>query len=164
MSDFLSGLGGLIRGMQPLMGEEAKKDEAMNAFLLKSELSDLTGKQNEVLARIGREAFDAHRQSGKYPEFAAMFAQADAIQTQIDAKQAEADQAVKAAELKQQAEQQALRERTCPGCGAENEPGTKFCRECGAKLGAPAASFCPQCGAKSEPGRRFCGECGAQLG
>jgi hypothetical protein len=164
MSDFLSGLGGLIRGMQPLMGEDAKKDESMNAFLLKSELSELAGKQNELLARVGREAYAAHQQSGRYPEFAALFEQADAMQTQIDAKQAEADQAARAAEQKKQAEQQAQRERTCPGCGTENEPETKFCRECGAKLGAPAAVFCPQCGAECGPGRRFCGECGAPIG
>jgi len=163
MNDFLSGLGGLIKNMQPLMGEDAKKDESMNAFLLKSELSELSGKQDELLVRIGRQAYEAHRQSGKYPEFASIFAQADAIQTQIDAKQAEAEQAAKAAEQKEQAEQQALSERTCPNCGAENEPGTKFCRECGTKLGAPAAVFCPQCGTKCEPGRRFCGECGAPL-
>ncbi len=160
MSDFLSGLSGLIKGMQPLMGEEAKKDESMNAFLLKGEVSELQGKQNEVLTRIGRDAFEAHRQSGRYPEFAALCAQAEALQTQIDAKKAEAEQAARAAEQKQQA----LLERTCPDCGAENEPGTKFCRECGTKLGAPVAAFCPDCGAKCEPGRKFCGECGAQLG
>ena len=164
MSDFLSGLSGLIKGMQPLMGEEAKKDESMNAFLLKSEVSELEGKQNEVLARIGREVFDAYRQSGKYAEFAALIAQAQALQTQIDEKQQEAQQAAKAAEEKRQAQQQLMKERTCPGCGAENEPGTKFCRECGTKMGAPAAAFCPECGAKCEPGRKFCGECGAQLG
>ncbi len=164
MSDFLSGLRGLIKGMQPLMGEEAKKDESMNAFLLKSEVSDLQGKQNEVLARIGRDVYESHRQSGRYSEFAALCAQAEALQTQIDAKQAEAEQAARAAEQKQQAEQQALLERTCSSCGAENEPGTKFCRECGTKLGAPAAAFCPECGAKCEPGRKFCGECGTQLG
>jgi ribosomal protein L40E len=164
MSDFLSGLGGLIKGIQPLMGEEAKKDESMNAFLLQSELSELCGKQNEVLVQVGRAAFDAHRQSGKYSEFSPLFVQAEAIQTQIDQKRTEADLAAKAAEQKKQAEEKAMLERTCPSCGAENEPGTKFCRECGTKLGVPAEPICSKCGTKSEPGRRFCGECGAPLG
>jgi predicted ATPase/class 3 adenylate cyclase len=48
---------------------------------------------------------------------------------------------------------------TCPSCGTGNEPGRKFCGECGAKLALP----CPACGASNTPGTKFCGECGAAL-
>ncbi len=48
---------------------------------------------------------------------------------------------------------------TCTTCGAENQPGQKFCGECGAKL----ASGCPTCGATNPPGQKFCGECGTTL-
>ena len=50
----------------------------------------------------------------------------------------------------------------CTACGAENAPGTKFCKECGAKLELPAAQpaagaerakvFCTACGAENLPG------------
>jgi len=49
---------------------------------------------------------------------------------------------------------------TCPGCGTINEPGRKFCGECGAKL----AAVCPSCGMANPPSTRFCGECGNPMG
>jgi predicted nucleic acid-binding Zn ribbon protein len=67
----------------------------------------------------------------------------------------------------------------CPVCGTQNPPGSAFCDQCGAKLGAapapmpvppaagpmPAAAgtTCPACGQPYVPGEAFCGECGAQL-
>src|SRR5947199_10208143 len=47
----------------------------------------------------------------------------------------------------------------CSACGTENEPGRKFCGECGAKL----LSACPSCGAANAPDMKFCGECGTSL-
>src|SRR5437588_4473008 len=47
----------------------------------------------------------------------------------------------------------------CAACGTDNEPGRKFCGECGAAL----ARSCPQCGTANSPGVKFCGECGAAL-
>ena len=48
---------------------------------------------------------------------------------------------------------------TCPSCSAPNEPGRKFCGECGTRLAQP----CPSCGSVNQPGVRFCGECGNLL-
>ena len=53
----------------------------------------------------------------------------------------------------------------CPGCGAENNPGTRFCCSCGTKLeqpAPPAPKFCTACGAEIAAGMRFCGECGTK--
>jgi class 3 adenylate cyclase len=48
----------------------------------------------------------------------------------------------------------------CTSCGSDNDPGRKFCGECG----APLAVTCPACGAPNRPGVKFCGECGALVG
>ena len=48
---------------------------------------------------------------------------------------------------------------TCSTCGTENEPGRKFCKECGTRL----AVACPTCGAFSGADVKFCGECGTAL-
>ncbi len=53
----------------------------------------------------------------------------------------------------------------CPGCGASNAPGTKFCCNCGTKLeisAPPVPKTCPGCGAVVAEGMRFCGECGTR--
>ncbi|MDQ3992926.1 MAG: AAA family ATPase, partial [Actinomycetota bacterium] len=47
----------------------------------------------------------------------------------------------------------------CPSCAAENDPGRKFCGECG----SPLAQACSACGAANAPSVKFCGECGARL-
>ncbi|MEO8247218.1 MAG: adenylate/guanylate cyclase domain-containing protein [Chloroflexota bacterium] len=47
----------------------------------------------------------------------------------------------------------------CPSCGEPNEPGRKFCGECGASL----ALACPACGAANAAATKFCGECGTRL-
>ncbi|MDQ2689664.1 MAG: AAA family ATPase, partial [Chloroflexota bacterium] len=47
----------------------------------------------------------------------------------------------------------------CANCGTENEPGRKFCGECGHRL----AVACPNCGTANAPGTKFCGECGTGL-
>jgi predicted ATPase/class 3 adenylate cyclase len=48
----------------------------------------------------------------------------------------------------------------CPSCTTENQPGAKFCVECGAAF----ALACPSCGAPHTAGQRFCAECGTALG
>lgn len=163
MSDFFSGLGGIIKGMQPLMGEEAKKDASMNAFLLKTEVSELAGKKKEALARIGEAVYEAHISSGKYGEFAAMYEEIADIDKMLQRKQAEAQQAEHAAEEKKRAQERERDARICKNCGADNEPGTKFCGECGAKLASADESRCSKCGAQNAPGTKFCGECGNKL-
>ncbi|GAB4319197.1 MAG: hypothetical protein Kow0069_22680 [Promethearchaeota archaeon] len=71
-------------------------------------------------------------------------------------------------------------ELACPKCGHANPPDSRFCLECGNKLGAapptaapasaPAAATpaggelaCPKCGHANPPDSRFCLECGNKL-
>jgi membrane protease subunit (stomatin/prohibitin family) len=78
----------------------------------------------------------------------------------------------------------------CPKCGSQNNTGSKFCNDCGAKMEtggqtvpcmkcaaplSPATKFCTECGAKQEkascpnckaelaPGAKFCNDCGQKL-
>jgi len=44
----------------------------------------------------------------------------------------------------------------CTSCGTENPAGTKFCKECGTRLGLN----CAACGTALLPDAKFCGECG----
>jgi class 3 adenylate cyclase len=48
---------------------------------------------------------------------------------------------------------------TCPRCQAENDPGARFCEDCGARLEVT----CPSCGTSVTPGKKFCRSCGAAL-
>ena len=53
----------------------------------------------------------------------------------------------------------------CTACGTANNPGTKFCCNCGNKLEVPAPpepKTCPNCGAVIADGMKFCGECGTK--
>jgi len=45
----------------------------------------------------------------------------------------------------------------CSSCGTQNPAGTKFCKECGSRLGLA----CSSCGIALMPDAKFCGECGA---
>lgn len=47
----------------------------------------------------------------------------------------------------------------CSACGAQNEPGHRFCSQCGASL----APVCPNCGSEVPAGARFCPSCGSSL-
>jgi Double zinc ribbon len=46
---------------------------------------------------------------------------------------------------------------SCPTCGRPNAPSDRFCRGCGALLGA---ATCARCGTPNAPDDRFCGACG----
>ncbi len=47
----------------------------------------------------------------------------------------------------------------CTRCGTVNEPGRKFCRECG----SPLLLVCAVCGSTNPADSKFCGECGSAL-
>ncbi len=47
----------------------------------------------------------------------------------------------------------------CPACGEQNEPGSKFCKNCGKSL----KTVCPACGEEIAPDSTFCNHCGAKL-
>lgn len=44
-------------------------------------------------------------------------------------------------------------------CGTKNDPGSRFCKNCG----NPLVSVCPACGAEVKAGSKFCSSCGNKL-
>ena len=48
---------------------------------------------------------------------------------------------------------------SCPKCGAQLPVGSKFCNQCGEKLG----NVCPSCGTEVVQGSMFCSNCGQKL-
>jgi predicted RNA-binding Zn-ribbon protein involved in translation (DUF1610 family) len=47
----------------------------------------------------------------------------------------------------------------CVTCGAANEPGSRFCDNCGSAL----TTVCPSCRHENDPGSNFCDACGQAL-
>ena len=92
-----------------------------------------------------------------------------ACETEATAEEAVVEKAVVAQELVlpiETAAPDAFAGNICPDCGAENAPGTKFCRACGKNLAGPVAAavpeprICPVCSTANAPGVKFCGTCG----
>ena len=90
-------------------------------------------------------------------------------ETEATAEEAVVEEAVVAQELVLPIETAAsaiLAGNICPDCGAENAPGTKFCRACGKNLAGPVAAVMPEpriclaCSTANAPGVKFCGTCG----
>lgn len=49
----------------------------------------------------------------------------------------------------------------CPSCSAQIPAGSKFCSQCGAKIGGDM--ICPNCKADVPEGSKFCPNCGAEI-
>lgn len=154
MSDFFSGLGNLGGLMKGLSGFMPQDDPDVKLMTAQSDLNDLQRQEIELYAMIGREALT--KGSGQYPELESKLrlVQENLAEAQNRLKSAQTEK--NDMEAARRAEDEA---RTCISCGAVNPDGTKFCQECGAKLGAVN---CHKCGSALAPGMRFCGECGAK--
>ncbi len=57
----------------------------------------------------------------------------------------------------------AMQGMKCAQCGSVNQPGSRFCRECGSANLTASSPQCPKCHAVVPEGSRFCNECGATL-
>jgi hypothetical protein len=148
----LSGIvGGLAKsGLMPTDTPEGK------LLAVQSELSDLKKQELELLAEIGRQAFEAS------PNSWAQSPKLKLLRENIASLEAEANAAKAAQEAAEAAKEAQEAQTRCPECGHVNPEGTKFCQECGSKVGPAGKKHCTSCGAQLSPGIRFCGECGAR--
>jgi hypothetical protein len=158
--DLFGSLGG---GLGDLFGSIAKsvvpKDTTDGKLInAEAELSSLKKQESEILIEIGRAAFEQN------PDGFSQSEKLRLIRSNMAKAQAVLDEAKAAKEAEEAAENAASAALTCPSCSHINPEGTKFCQECGTKLGAPAKTFCTSCGAENAAGTKFCGECGKRLG
>jgi hypothetical protein len=146
---------GIFDGQGGARGDLA---EGLGAKLLgtQKEISGLKKREETLFAEVGRQAFSANP---------AGYAQGDGlrlIQSDIRDAEEKLNTLQREAEEAQRAKKEAESATRCPSCGNQNPEGTKFCRGCGAKLGASPKAFCTACGTELLAGARFCGSCGAQ--
>lgn len=155
-NDFLKGLGGLMKGFSGLMPQDDPDVKIMNT---QTEVNDLKEQESAVYMEIGKLAYE--KNPGAFPEQSNSLKLIQSNLTAAEAKLLSLQQAKTAAD---QAAKEAAEHSCCPNCGTQNTEGVKFCKECGAKLGAPQKVFCTNCGRQNEPGTKFCSDCGQRLG
>ncbi len=154
-NNLFNGLGDFMKGLSGFMPQDDPDVIMINA---QTELSDLEKQETELFAEIGRQAYERDPSTySQYEKLQLIRSNIESIKKKIAGMDEEkkADEAAKAAIEAQS---------RCPNCDYQNPEGTKFCQECGTKLGAVAKPHCSNCGAELESGTRFCGECGTKQG
>ena len=155
-SDFLGGLGGLMKGLSGLMPQD---DPAVKMMNNQTEVNDLKGQQTDIFAQIGKMAVE-QQGVGSFGEIGERL---KLVQINLAAAESKLNAAKQEQEAVERAEDEAEEKSTCPECGAHNTEDVNFCQECGAKLGVAKKVFCSGCGAENAPGTKFCGSCGAKI-
>jgi len=160
-----------ISDMAKNIGDKA--NDALETQKLNSKINSEKSAIDDVYRKIGEYYYQQYKSGTELPEEAAAHCGViDGHNKKIDEAKAEIERLkVKRESESASAQTSTAGGITCSSCGKANEPGTKFCQECGAKLNietAPAQAptgegVCPSCGKANEPGTKFCCECGTKL-
>ncbi len=156
-NDLFGGLGGLMKGLSNFMPQDDPNVKLMNAT---NEVNDLKKQEAEIYAQIGRKAVSMHG----IDSFGELSDKLKLIQSNLRSAEEKLSDMQSQKEERERAEAEKKNASTCSACGHENPENTKFCQECGTKLGGSGKAFCVSCGAELVSGTRFCGECGARQG
>ena len=125
-----------------------------------NEISALETSRLMALAEIGEKAL---AEICDKPDFAELREKFDGIEGRIkELKQQEAALLEEKTRFEKEEKERLIR-RTCFTCKAVNPEGSRFCEECGAKLGELPREYCKNCGTVNPAGMKFCGECGSKL-
>ena len=147
-----------------------KTTDAIETGKLNSKVNSEKNLAGEELKKIGEFYYNAWLTGGEIaPELLEICTAAKAhydaaaeAQAEIDRIRAENEAAKAAAAPAAPAAPAGIE---CTACGTANNPGTKFCCNCGSKLEIPTPPeprLCPNCGAAIADGMKFCGECGTR--
>ena len=143
-----------MKGLSNFMPQDDPKTQL---FKLQSEVSDLKKQETELFTEIGKKAIEQYGLEA----FGDTANRMNLIRANLAAAEQKLAEAQGIAKEKEAAEKAALAGRTCSQCGCENPEGTKFCQDCGSKLGA--ANHCPACGAENPANVKFCQQCGGKM-
>ena len=148
------GLGGLMKGLSGFMPQD---DPGTQKMKMQGEASDLKNQENDLYIRIGKKAVHTYGLEA----FAEEGEQLKLVQANIKRLEQLMEEARRQEEEKKREKEAAMADRTCSECGHVNPVGTKFCQECGNKLGQK--NICPSCGTQNPLKIKFCQECGTSL-
>ena len=146
-------IGDLVDGLSKASGIGSQSDSDGKILAVQQEIADLTKREAEIFAEIGRQAFAAD------PSPYAQGENLRLLQADIAAAEARLSALHEEQEKAKHSQENANPATRCPSCGQQNQEGVKCCQGCGAKL---AKAHCVSCGAELAPGVRFCGACGAK--
>ena len=122
--------------------------------------ADVLNLRIKILAEIGEKALPEIRGNTNYANLILRFGDAESraaeIQKRIEKLKADKIDFERADKIK-------LAKYTCPSCKNVNSEGSRFCEECGQKVGELPREFCKNCCTTNPPGMKFCGECGTKL-
>ena len=159
-----------LSGMAKNIGDKA--GEALETSKLNSKINSEKNAIDGVYKKIGENYYQQYKAGAALPEEVTAFClEIDGHNTAIEEAKADIEriksEAAATAEpapapVAPAPKPQVASGITCNACGKANEPGTKFCQECGTKLEFPEKRMCT-CGAEIAPGARFCGVCGAKF-
>lgn len=145
-------LGGLFKGLSNFMPAD---DPDTKIFSATNALSELQQQEEQVYATLGKRVFPTICDCADYAD---LLEELRVVQKKL----VEAKEKLQAAQAAKKAAEQEFMDCICPSCGEENSVGTKFCQNCGTRLGG-AALICQSCGTKNKADTRFCVECGTKL-
>ncbi len=154
-NDLFGSFGGLMKGLSSLMPQD---DPNTKLFNMHTEVSALKKQEHDLYIEIGKAAVEQYG----LEIFGETAERLKLVQANLAAAEAKLKAAEEAQKQKEEEEEAALAARTCSQCGHENPEGTKFCQECGSKIGV-SGSKCPSCGADNQPGVKFCQQCGCKM-
>ena len=125
------------------------------------ELAELKERRLEVLAEIGEKALPELKDKEGFADLAASVADID---DRTDDLRRQEEELLEEKARREKEEKERIAKLTCYVCKKVNQEGSRFCEECGAKLGEPPREYCRACCTMNLPQMKFCGECGAKLG